>query len=116
MPVAPKAICARCRRTGCDCKAKSRKEYQQGLDERRGSAASRGYGWRWRNPDKTGAADQYIAANPLCAECARHGKVRAASDVDHIVPHKGDSDLFWDQDNWQSLCGLCHKAKSGRGE
>lgn len=28
--------------------------------------------------------------------------------VDHIIPHKGDMTLFWDPDNWQSLCFWCH--------
>lgn len=28
--------------------------------------------------------------------------------VDHITPHKGDSTLFWDSGNWQSLCKSCH--------
>ena len=32
----------------------------------------------------------------------------AATVVDHIIPHKGDSDLFWDESNWQSLCKRCH--------
>lgn len=28
--------------------------------------------------------------------------------VDHIIPHNGDLELFWDQDNWQVLCNACH--------
>ena len=31
-----------------------------------------------------------------------------ATVVDHKIPHKGDSVLFWNQENWQSLCGTCH--------
>jgi 5-methylcytosine-specific restriction enzyme A len=31
-----------------------------------------------------------------------------ATIVDHKIPHKGDYDLFWNQDNWQSLCASCH--------
>ena len=37
-----------------------------------------------------------------------HGKVKAAEVVDHITPHRGDQQLFWDVDNWQSLCKQCH--------
>ena len=36
------------------------------------------------------------------------GKVRPASVVDHITPHKGDQALFWDEANWQSLCAPHH--------
>lgn len=32
--------------------------------------------------------------------------------VDHIRPHKGDMELFWDGSNWQSMCDLCHRKKS----
>lgn len=40
--------------------------------------------------------------------CAAEGKVVAANVVDHIVPHKGDEKLFWDEDNWQALCPPHH--------
>jgi hypothetical protein len=33
---------------------------------------------------------------------------RIAEVVDHITPHKGDTDLFHDPDNWQSMCKPCH--------
>jgi 5-methylcytosine-specific restriction protein A len=112
MPFAPRALCSRCRKAGCDCRKVAAKE----RDERRGTAAERGYVWRWRNPNKTGAADRFIANNPLCADCLKQGRVTAARDVDHIIPHKGDQELFWDETNWQSLCGDCHKRKTGHGE
>jgi len=35
-----------------------------------------------------------------------------ATVVDHITPHKGDNDLFWDRANWQSLCESCHNRKT----
>ena len=31
-----------------------------------------------------------------------------------VVPHKGDSAVFWDTGNWQSLCGSCHNASKRR--
>jgi len=36
----------------------------------------------------------------------------AAGVVDHIVPHKGDADLFWQRTNWQPLCKPCHDRKT----
>ncbi|WP_197457685.1 HNH endonuclease signature motif containing protein, partial [Snodgrassella sp. CFCC 13594] len=31
-----------------------------------------------------------------------------ATVVDHIKPHCGDMKLFWNRNNWQSLCKGCH--------
>ena len=35
--------------------------------------------------------------------------------LDHIIPHRGDQKLFWDEGNWQALCKACHDRKTGRG-
>ena len=40
--------------------------------------------------------------------CEVEGHVTAATVVDHIIPHRGDENLFWERDNWQSLCKLHH--------
>jgi len=40
----------------------------------------------------------------------------AASVVDHIVAHRGDQELFWDQSNWQSLCKPCHDSEKQKLE
>lgn len=76
----------------------------------RGSAASRGYDSRWRR-----ARRAFLQAHPLCAECLRNGRYTAATVVDHIIPHRGDMNLFWDERNWQSLCRDCHDEKTGSG-
>ncbi|MGN0150610.1 MAG: HNH endonuclease, partial [Clostridia bacterium] len=34
--------------------------------------------------------------------------------VDHIVPHRGDERLMWDENNWQALCKPCHDNKTGK--
>ena len=62
---------------------------------------------RWRKASKLHRSRQ-----PLCVECEKQGRIKAASLVDHIVPHKGDVELFWDESNWQSLCWKCHGYKS----
>ena len=41
------------------------------------------------------------------------GKYTRATVVDHIIPHRGDRILFWDQNNWQPLCKPCHDRKTG---
>ena len=77
--------------------------------DRRPSAARRGYGPRWQRASK-----QFRKENPLCAECGRYGITRQADCVDHIVPHKGDMKLFWDRSNWESLCFNCHNRKTAK--
>jgi len=37
----------------------------------------------------------------LCLYCLQVGKTTAAEVTDHIIPHEGDVELFWDQSNWQ---------------
>jgi 5-methylcytosine-specific restriction enzyme A len=80
-------------------------------DDRRLSSQQRGYTNRWEK-----ARAIYLANNPLCVECEKHGVTKAAEVVDHIDPHRGDMTLFWDVDNWQSLCKRCHDQKTRRGE
>lgn len=71
-------------------------------------ASRRGYGSAWQRARK-----KYLSAHPLCVECMKAGRYVKATDVDHIVPHRGDVQLFWDEDNWQALCHHCHSVKSG---
>jgi 5-methylcytosine-specific restriction protein A len=40
--------------------------------------------------------------------------VVGATVVDHVVPHRGDPVLFWEESNWQSQCQPCHDAKTAR--
>lgn len=77
------------------------------LSESRPSANSRGYNSRWRK-----ARAMYLAEYPLCAECEKRGKLTGATVVDHIIPHKGNPRLFWDESNWQPLCKQCHDRKT----
>ena len=51
-------------------------------------------------------------SHPLCVECKKQGKLTQATVVDHIVPHRGDQKLFWDESNWQPLCKPCHDKKT----
>lgn len=75
------------------------------------SAAARGYGHKWRE-----ARAGYLLKHPLCVYCAKLGKVTAASVVDHIEPHRGDMALFWQRENWQSLCASCHNSAKAKQE
>ena len=59
--------------------------------------------------------DQYLKQHPLCTACQAEGKIVPATVVDHIIPHRGDRRLFWDQTNWEPLCKECHDKKTGSG-
>jgi 5-methylcytosine-specific restriction protein A len=54
----------------------------------------------------------FLNSNPLCVECQRLGIVKVASIVDHVIPHKGETELFFDEKNLQSLCKLHHDRKT----
>lgn len=68
----------------------------------------------YANPRWQRAARRYLAQHPLCSDCGELGVVEPATDVDHVVPHRGDRALFWDRSNWQPLCHRCHSRKTAR--
>jgi 5-methylcytosine-specific restriction protein A len=73
----------------------------------RASAGKRGYTSRWQKASKA-----YLRKHPLCAACLKEGRITKAAVVDHIVPHRGNRQLFWDESNWQPLCKHCHDVKT----
>jgi 5-methylcytosine-specific restriction protein A len=90
-----------------------------GAREPRLSAYARGYTKRW-----DAAAKAFRLRYPLCgmrpleqrpvmSRCFEQGRTTAATQTDHVQPHRGDVDLFWDAvNNWQSLCHACGARKS----
>lgn len=85
-----------------DHKRKDTGNYNRG----RGSAASHGYGYRWRKYRM-----EFLARdeNRYCAA----GCGNPSTDVDHIEPVSGPEDpLFWQQSNHQGLCHSCHSRKT----
>ena len=76
-------------------------------DAQRGSAHQRGYSVAWQR-----ARAAYLSKHPLCKAHEANGYVVVATVVDHIIPHKGDKDIFWDSGNWQPLCKPCHDHKT----
>ena len=71
------------------------------------SVSGRGYGKAWQRESK-----RFLQSHPLCVQCEKEGRYVKATVVDHIIPHRGDQKLFWDQDNWQPLCKACHDRKT----
>jgi 5-methylcytosine-specific restriction enzyme A len=73
----------------------------------RPTAAQRGYGYRWQQ-----ARLSFLAAHPLCIDCSKQGRVTEATTIDHVIPHKGNEELFWDVSNWESCCASCHSIRT----
>lgn len=106
-----------CRRPGCGGLVRNgicdrcgpvRYDAQAEYDERRGSAASRGYDRRWRQ-----IRTLILLDHPWCAECARNGRMSLATDVHHKIPKRdGGSD---DVDNLEPLCHSCHSRITAAG-
>lgn len=95
----------------CECQRTATRERNAFHDARRPSAFARGYNHEWRK-----ARIEYLAMHPHCRECAIHGVTRPATVVDHIIPHRGDTRLFWHRANWQPLCAPCHNSIKQRKE
>jgi 5-methylcytosine-specific restriction protein A len=107
MPRKPKRPC---RHPGCPNLSDEPYCAQHQKPYARETAAQRGYDGRWRK-----ARVLFLRKHPLCAGCLRENQLTPATVVDHIIPHRGDDRLFWDQSNWQPLCKACHDRKTGSG-
>ena len=82
-------------------------EHEQRCQGERKNAMLRGYGREWQKARKF-----FLKRHPWCVRCKEKGRLVPATVVDHIKPHRGDPDLFWDEKNWQPLCKSCHDHKT----
>lgn len=73
----------------------------------KGNSSERGYGYRWQM-----LRNRFIAQHPYCEQCLKEGRITLATDVDHIIPHRGNIELLYDEKNLQSLCKACHSRKT----
>lgn len=83
--------------------------------ERRPNSHQRGYTHRWEEASYAWLMEQFSMGNVYCAECGGllDGSRRDIH-VDHIIDHKGNEQLMWDQNNWQALHAACHSRKTAR--
>ncbi len=86
----------------CFCPAHTKAETRR-YEQERGSAASRGYGARWRR-----IRIMVLAEEPLCRECAKQGRVEAAMDVHHLDGNVQNMA----QENLEPLCHECHSRRT----
>ena len=69
------------------------------------------YGYHWQQERL-----EHLRRYPLCVMCRDGGVTTLAIIVDHRIPHKGDIALFWDKNNWQSLCKPHHDSHKQKQE
>ena len=62
------------------------------------------FGWKRRR-------EAQLAREPFCRDCASRGFRVQATDVDHVIPHRGNLELFL-HGELQSLCHGCHSRKT----
>ena len=55
-----------------------------------------------------------MSDEPCCQRCLGNAIIKITTDIDHIVPHRGDHSLFYDRSNLQGLCHECHSWKTAR--
>ena len=73
----------------------------------RDPASRKRYGREWKR-----IRDRYIAAQPMCEECRKAGKVTPAAEVHHIRPlSKGGTHA---EGNLMALCKPCHSEITAR--
>jgi 5-methylcytosine-specific restriction protein A len=66
---------------------------------------------RWRKMRAT-----HLHEHPACVMCLERGWDTRATVVDHKQPHRGDTRLFFDPSNLQSLCKPHHDSNKQREE
>lgn len=63
------------------------------------------YDYRWEK-----ARLIFLRDHPLCEcyDCIKKGLLKTANVVHHKEAHKGNYELFWDQNNWMAMNKICH--------
>jgi 5-methylcytosine-specific restriction protein A len=127
--MSPLAPLRPCLAPGCSAQVRSGRcpSHTQARERQRGTPYARGYDRRW-----AWHRHQYLSTLvalgilPVCGArlpgaprtddslCAAEHVLVGDVDVDHIQPHRGQSDpLFWDTQNFQLLChARCHPQKT----
>ena len=69
------------------------------------------YEWNrlYNSPKWKALRDGKLEKQPTCEKCGA-----PATEVHHIVPHRGNLELFLDWDNLMSLCSKCHRLETIR--
>ena len=110
MPLAPPRACPR---PGCP-NVQPCADHRHGETHAEESAArpwSRLYdSARWRR-----LSARVRSRQPVCESCKAAGHTpRPTRVTDHVIPHRGDLQLFYAESNLRAMCAECHNEKSRR--
>ena len=117
MPIAPRHPCCEPTCPNLVERGKARcPAHQQAYERQRPSSRERGYTSKWARLSK-----RFRERHPLCGMkadgtldtahswCAKDGLVTPAQCVQHLVPHRGETDpLFYAESNLMSSCNRCN--------
>jgi len=90
--------------------AATREAQLRALDQRRGSAASRGYDGAWNRVRLQALNDE-----PLCRHSRKAGLITAAVEVHHSIKLRDRPDLRLDRSVLVPLCKSCHSKETAQG-
>jgi len=76
------------------------------------SLEAQAYQWLYKTKAWRMMREWQLTNEPFCRMCKNAGRRTTANIADHIVPHRGDTKLFWDRSNLQSLCDVHHNEKT----
>ena len=106
-----------CAKPGCGRTAKEGQKYcekhmgTQNNAENRKIFTQRGKSSQWHHLYESNEwrkrRAQFLKKYPRCFICGNPATI-----ADHIVPHRGDLTLFYDESNLQPMCQSCHSRKT----
>lgn len=105
-----------CKKCGCGRTAIPGKNYCNKHSQLEGTQqkkvfTKRGKSSEWHNLYNTQEwkrrSKAFLARYPTCFICGKPAKI-----ADHIQPHRGDLNLFYDESNLQPMCWSCHSRKT----
>lgn len=105
-----------CKKPGCSRTAIEHKDYcmkhiaMQNIQPKK-IFTRRGKSSQWHDLYNTAAwrktSKDFLSKYPVCFICGKPAKI-----ADHIIPHRGDLTLFYDESNLQPMCWSCHSRKT----
>ena len=69
----------------------------------------KGYDTNWEKYRR-----RFLHHNTKCYACGASSQDGAKLHIDHVKPHRGESKLFWAEENLIPLCHSCHSIVTSR--
>ena len=106
-----------CKKNGCQSTAEPGKDYckrhasMQPNQKKRQIYSYRGKSSEWHHLYNSRRwrtiSHRFLKDYPICFICGAKATI-----ADHIIPHKGDLELFYNEGNLQPMCWRCHSRKT----